>query len=135
MSNNFPGFYDVNNIMEETRQCTACKKALFNDEFKVNKGGKVTKTCKKCLEKAKTYREKSKCSQKEKVTMQRLQAPRCLSIVREGLHAKTAEEAPFASIIHKGLHAKTAEVPRFVSIIDKKSNAKTAEVPQASMVR
>ena len=44
----------------EIRKCTKCKKALFLEEFKVNKGGKVTKNCKKCLEKAKAYIKKCK---------------------------------------------------------------------------
>ena len=53
--------------MEESKQCTQCKRTLLLEQFRMNKQtGQVTKLCIKCLDIAKKSEEKNKCSHGKK---------------------------------------------------------------------
>jgi len=48
-------------IQEEKKKCTKCKHTLVLSEFKQNRSGIYTKSCKRCLDIAKKNRDKYKC--------------------------------------------------------------------------
>ena len=56
----------------ETKQCAKYKRVLFLDEFKVNKGGKVTKTCKNAWRRQKRIVKSQNVHIRNKGHMQRL---------------------------------------------------------------
>ena len=48
-------------IAQELRRCTRCKREILSEFFDKNRKGEFNKTCRRCLEKAKTSNEKNKC--------------------------------------------------------------------------
>jgi len=48
-------------IQEEKKKCTKCKHTLVLSEYKQNRSGIYTKSCKRCLDIAKKNRDKNKC--------------------------------------------------------------------------
>ena len=84
----------------KTRKCSTCKRALFLDEFKVTKAGKIRKTCKSCLERSKTNREKTKCQQGKRRSQCKVCGGR--QICQHGRERSTCKDYLGASICKHG---------------------------------